>query len=123
MSHPTPQEHLVFVYGTLRRGEPNHRLLARARFLSAAVTLPGFALVDLGLYPAMIAGGASAVVGEVYAVDARTLARLDILEDHPRYYQRQPIGLATGQEVEAYLMQPGQVAGRPRIASGDWRKR
>ena len=123
MSRHSPQEHLVFTYGTLRRGEPNHPLLARARFLGEAATLPHFALVDLGPFPAMIAGGQTAVIGEVYAVDERTLARLDILEGHPRFYQRRRIHLASGQEVEAYLMEPALVAGRPRIPSGNWRSR
>jgi gamma-glutamylaminecyclotransferase len=113
----------LFTYGTLRRGEPNHPLLVRARFLGEAATPPRYALVDLGPFPAMIAGGQTAVVGEVYAVDETTLARLDILEGHPSFYQRQRIQLATGQEVEAYLMAPGRVAGRPRIPSGDWRTR
>jgi gamma-glutamylaminecyclotransferase len=113
----------VFVYGTLLRGECNHRLLARARFVGEAVTEARFELVDLGAYPAMCAGGTMAVRGECYCVDARTLARLDRLEGHPDYYERVEIRLATGREVETYVMPRSEVAGRPRIGSGDWRRR
>ena len=62
----------------------------------------------------------TAVVGEVYDVDAVTLAALDRLEGHPRFYRRRPIRLADGDEVLAYLLSPEQVRGRPRIPSGDW---
>lgn len=113
----------VFVYGSLLSGEPNHRVLASARRIGEARTAPGFALHDLGAYPAMIEGGAHAVAGEVYEVDAKTLARLDILEGHPRYYRRAAITLADGSSAETYLLTPAQVEGRPLIASGNWRGR
>ena len=110
----------VFVYGTLRRGEPNHHLLDARMLLRAGRTEPRFTLVSLGAFPAMIDGGETAVVGEVYDVDAVTLAALDRLEGHPRFYRRQPIRLADGDEVLAYLLSPEQVRGQPRIPSGDW---
>lgn len=113
----------VFVYGTLLAGEANHALLATARRVGAAHTPSRFALHDLGAYPALVRGGRVAVVGEVYEVDAATLAALDQLEDHPDYYRRTAIVLADGNEVETYLLTPAQVAGYPVIASGDWRAR
>jgi gamma-glutamylaminecyclotransferase len=113
----------VFVYGSLLSGEPNHRVLARARRVGEARTAPRFALHDLGAYPAMIEGGAHAVAGEVYEVDTKTLARLDVLEGHPRYYRRAAIPLADGSSAETYLLTPAQVEGRPLIASGNWRGR
>lgn len=118
------KQHTVFVYGTLLRGERNHRLLAGARFIAEAVTEPGFELADLGTYPGMAAcGGDGTVTGEVYEVDAATLAALDALEEHPAYYQRQNIQLATGARAEAYLLEAAQVRGRRRIRSGEWRRR
>ena len=70
----------VFVYGTLLAGEPNHRLLARARLVTEARTKPAFELRDLGSSPRLVRGGAHAVAGEVYEVDEATLAALDRLE-------------------------------------------
>ena len=113
----------VFVYGSLLSGEPNHRVLARACRVGEASTVPRFALHDLGAYPAMIEGGAHAITGEVYEVDAKTLARLDVLEGHPRYYRRGAITLADGSSAETYLLTPAQVEGRLLITSGNWRGR
>jgi gamma-glutamylcyclotransferase (GGCT)/AIG2-like uncharacterized protein YtfP len=113
----------VFVYGTLLAGEPNHRLLGYARFVGEARTEPGFELRDFGAFPAIVRGGDGSVVGEVYEVDGTTLASLDRLEGHPRFYRRTGIVLEDGALVEAYLLAPEQVAGRPVITSGNWRLR
>jgi gamma-glutamylcyclotransferase (GGCT)/AIG2-like uncharacterized protein YtfP len=110
----------VFVYGTLRAGEPNHYLLDHHALVRRARTEPAFELVSLGAFPAMVAGGATAVVGEVYDVDAVTLAALDRLEGHPRFYERRTVRLQDGDEVAAYVLPIEQAHGRPRIPSGDW---
>lgn len=114
---------LVFVYGSLRRGEQNHWHLDGCLLIREARTEPGFRLYDLGAYPAMVAGGRGSVVGEVYAVGPEALAALDRLEGHPRYYQRQVVRLADGQAVESYLMQESKVDGRRLVPHGDWSKR
>jgi gamma-glutamylaminecyclotransferase len=113
--------HMVFVYGTLMRDEINHWLLATARFVAEAHTEPCFELFDLGHFPAMSTGGQTVVRGEIYAVDDQTLVRLDRLEGHPEFYQRTPIRLADGQEVQTYLMEDVRMRRRPAISSGDWR--
>jgi gamma-glutamylaminecyclotransferase len=114
---------LVFVYGTLLFGERNHRHLTGARPIGAALTQPAFRLYDLGPFPGLVAGGEHAIIGELYAVDEATLAALDRLEDHPRFYRRVSIVLADGANVETYLLTPEQVAGHPIISSGNWRAR
>lgn len=111
---------LVFVYGTLRRGGHNHRLLEHARCVSVTRTAPVFTLYDLGAYPAMVAGGVTAVEGEVYEVDATTLTRLDRLEGYPGYYDRIEVSLEDGHVALTYTMQPGQVLGHPTISDGRW---
>jgi gamma-glutamylcyclotransferase (GGCT)/AIG2-like uncharacterized protein YtfP len=113
----------VFVYGTLLQGEGNHDLLARAEFLGPARTPLRFALYDLGGFPGLVAGGEQAVEGEVYIVGPDTLARLDQLEGHPRFYRRAPIALEDGSTVETYLLPRDRVVGRPLITSGSWRAR
>jgi gamma-glutamylaminecyclotransferase len=114
-------EHLVFTYGTLLQGEVNHHVLAHARFVAEGRTGPCFELFDLGSFPAMSTGGETVVLGEVYAVDEATLARLDRLEGHPSFYQRTQIRLEGGQEVQTYLMDRNRMHERARISSGDWR--
>ena len=78
----------MFVYGTLKRGHGNHHWLAGAPFLGEAA-LPDVVLHDLGPFP-MAVPGEGRVWGEVYAVDAAGLARLDRLESYPRLYDRRP---------------------------------
>ena len=106
MSAPRSQRRAptrVFVYGTLLAGEPNHRVLAGARLVANARTEPAFELRDLGPFPGLVSGGAHAVAGEVYEVDEATLAALDRLEGHPRFYRRTRIALEDGVAVETYL--------------------
>ncbi|MCG6940732.1 MAG: gamma-glutamylcyclotransferase [Thiohalocapsa sp.] len=112
-------EHRVFVYGTLLRGEVNHHLLTDARFLGAHRTEPRFTLLVLGAYPGLIAGGETPVHGEVYAVDAAGLRRLDQLEDYPRLYDRRLIATDHG-SAWVYLYR-GPRRDRVRLAHGDWR--
>jgi gamma-glutamylaminecyclotransferase len=115
--------HRLFVYGTLRRGERNHRLLTHSAFVGLACTVPGFRLYNLGHFPGMVAISRGRVHGELVDVDDATLARVDELESHPRFYLRTPIALADGQIVETYLLRVDQVGGRPAISGGDWTRR
>ena len=116
---PRTVEHRVFVYGTLLRGEVNHHLLAAARFLGEHRTEPRFTLLVLGAYPGLAPGGDTAVHGEVYAVDATGLHRLDQLEDYPRLYDRRRIPTAYG-SAWVYLYR-GSRQDRICLAQGDWR--
>jgi gamma-glutamylcyclotransferase (GGCT)/AIG2-like uncharacterized protein YtfP len=111
----------LFVYGTLLRGEVNHDRLAGASFLGEARTEPAFDLVDLGPYPALVRGGRTAVLGELYAVPRPLLAALDRFEGHP--YRRGRIHLDDGRRVDAYLYPPALAAGLPRVPGGSWRDR
>ena len=129
----TPATHLVFVYGTLKRGQTHHHLLATARFAGEAQAL-GLSLHDLGPFPMAIAAaqpetGAETdpetvpVSGDVFAVDDETLEQLeqlDRLEGVPRLYQRQQLELLDGRRVWIYLGQPHQVRHRPALATGRW---
>jgi gamma-glutamylaminecyclotransferase len=105
MSHPPNGTTRVFVYGTLLRGEPNHRLLTSALFVGGAHTEPAFDLVSLGPFPTMVEGGETSIAGEVYEVDPATLGALDRLEGAPSFYQRHAVRLEDGSEVQTYLLQ------------------
>lgn len=118
-----PNETLVFVYGTLQRGESQHAYLEGARFLGEARTAPNFRLVDLGDYPAMVRGGQTQVDGELYALDSRCVSAMDELEDHPEYFRRSRVLLEDGSEVFSYLLPESQGQPYPCIPSGSWRRR
>lgn len=112
---------LVFVYGTLRRGECNHHYLSGARWLGIHRTDPCYTLLDLGEYPAMISSGKTAIVGEVYAINDFLMARLDWLEDYPEEYIRERIPTPYGLAWIYIYRHP--TANVPVIASGDWRNK
>jgi len=80
----------VFVYGTLKRGWHNHRLLATAQFVGNATLDGTHVLLDAGFPVCMVHPQGATVTGEVYEVDGRTLANLDQLEGEGRMYHRQP---------------------------------
>ncbi|MBX9709878.1 MAG: gamma-glutamylcyclotransferase, partial [Xanthobacteraceae bacterium] len=82
--------HRVFVYGSLKRGLENHDQLGAAVFAGKATTSAPFRMMD-GPYPVLREAGADGwpVSGELYEVDAPTLAALDDLEGvSERFYDR-----------------------------------
>lgn len=117
-----PADQLVAVYGTLKRGACNHRLLAGSRWLGPLL-LSGLRLHDLGPYPMAVActDPGARVLAELYAVSAAVLAELDVLEDHPREYERQLLPLGDGRQAWVYLGRPAQVRGCAELADGCWR--
>jgi gamma-glutamylcyclotransferase (GGCT)/AIG2-like uncharacterized protein YtfP len=110
---------LIFVYGTLRRGEHNHVQLGPARFVGEAWTTPHYELVDMGDYPALLETGADAVRGELYDVPESWLSHLDAFEDVPTLYERKLITLNQAQAL-GYVMRREVAGAAPRIPSGDW---
>ncbi len=113
---------LIFVYGSLRRGQQFHGELQSARYVATVQTEACYELVDLGPYPALIEGGATAITGELYEVDRTLLAQLDAFEEAPEIYQRKPLRIA-GVSAEGYVMARSAAGRAPSIASGDWCKR
>ncbi len=111
-------KHRIFVYGTLRVGQPFHHLLGTAP-LETTTTPPIYELLNLGRYPGLVEHGQTAVVGEIYEVDKNTLEQLDQYEEHPVEYIRTEIKLSDGSSAETYIFQPGEE-NYPKIPSGDW---
>jgi gamma-glutamylcyclotransferase (GGCT)/AIG2-like uncharacterized protein YtfP len=116
-------EFLLFVYGTLMRDGPRAGVLAGQRFLAEARTAPGYALYDLGPYPALVRGGAGAVRGELFAVAGSLRGRLDRVEVAPQLYRQEEVSLeGVAGPVFAYFYQRG-VNGAPPVAGGRWDNR
>ncbi|KAI1713453.1 gamma-glutamyl cyclotransferase, AIG2-like domain-containing protein [Ditylenchus destructor] len=92
------EEHLVFVYGTLKTGEPNHHVLTdpstgQYRLVGRAQTVTNFPLIIGSEFniPFLLncPGKGFLVEGEAYAVDAKKFEALDELEAHPHFYCRE----------------------------------
>lgn len=122
----TNQNHRVAVYGTLKRSQSNHHILARSDFLGTC-SLSSIVLYDLGPYPGAKLERSGGVLVEVYGVDARTFARLDQLEDYnPRspasgLYDRVLLDTPYG-EAWVYIYNH-DVSGCRAIRSGGWSAR
>jgi gamma-glutamylaminecyclotransferase len=125
---------LLFVYGTLRRGEPNHPKLGGARFVGMARTQPRYDLVDFGGFPALLEHGRTSVIGELYEVPAEHVSELDAFEDVPTLYERKAVALDAvandsrervmlgRDDALAYVMRRETASRAPHIAGGDWRR-
>lgn len=92
----------VFVYGTLKKGQPNYFRMfessnGKAEFLGSAFTTQKFPLVIAGEYniPFLLnlPGQGHRVHGEIYQVDDRMLKFLDDFESIPTMYQRTTVEL------------------------------
>ncbi len=116
-------KHLVFVYGTLRRGDarsmsvrfPDSKFIAEAQVSGS--------LYDLGAYPGLLLNESnSSVLGEVYEVDDETLKKLDDFEASS-YYWRKQVEISLGAHRKAcwtYEPDPEFYSLRTLITSGDW---
>lgn len=116
-------EHLVFVYGTLRQGGVRAMpgIFPGARFVGRASV--GGSLYDFGPYPGLLLDEAStAVVGEVYEVTEEVLSKLDDIESSS-YYKRKRVEVSLGGEgVACWVYEPDAelFPRRTLISSGDW---
>lgn len=130
----------VFVYGSLMTGLHNNRLLREggARLVGPASIPAGrYAMVSLGGIPGLVdarwreQGAVAPIVGEIWAVDAMTLVRLDRLEGVDRGFYRRDwvpaVETVGGDEddptrVHVYVLQDGDRYDHARLVpSNDWK--
>lgn len=108
----------VAVYGSLRQGMGNHRLLENSKFLGKD-KLDGFIMYSLGGFPCIrtVFPEGNTITVEVYEVDDATFERLDRLEGYPSFYDRKKVGTQYG---EAWIYTIEREKSRPVVESGDW---
>ncbi|XP_055374256.1 putative gamma-glutamylcyclotransferase CG2811 isoform X2 [Condylostylus longicornis] len=102
------KNHHVFVYGTLKRNQPNHYWLTdpengEAIFIGEGKTKEKFPLVVGTRYniPFLLnkVGVGNNIEGEIYEINDKMLSKLDILEDYPQYYDREIRDIQMGNET------------------------
>ncbi len=108
----------VFVYGTLKLGFRNAYYLEDGRFLGEFVTGPIYSMYDFGGYPAVSENGNTAIAGEVYDINEKLLASIDLLEGYPDFYQRVMIETSFG-GAWMYVVSEPLCADKIKI-SGSW---
>jgi gamma-glutamylcyclotransferase (GGCT)/AIG2-like uncharacterized protein YtfP len=116
-------KHLVFVYGSLRRGNEQSMSVRfpSSRFIGEA-TVSG-SLYDLGAYSGLVSNDSNrTVVGEVYEVDEELLNQLDEFEATSNYLRKQ-VEISIGTErMTGWVYEPDLEYHSPHtlITSGDW---
>ena len=116
-------KHLVFIYGSLRRGAagamsirfPNSKFIAEAKVSGR--------LYDLGAYPGLILDKSnSSVIGEVYEVDDQLLNELDDFEVASNYLRKQVEVSVDNHRRMCWIYEPDPefYSLDKLIATGDW---
>jgi gamma-glutamylcyclotransferase (GGCT)/AIG2-like uncharacterized protein YtfP len=98
------KQHTVAVYGSLKKGFGNHRLLTNAEYLGVD-KIDGWDMYGLGGFPGIVAGEGSIHI-EVYKVDDEEMARLDMLEGYPSFYDRKQVSTQHGDAWVYFLATP-----------------
>lgn len=121
---------LFLVYGTLKQGHGNHRIIAHpsTKFKGTFATPPNYTLFDGG-FPVVERGGETAIQGELYEVsDAETIGDVFGLEGCGSMEQHNPANwydfdLIDTPEGEAVMfVMDFQESGRKQIIkSGKWK--
>lgn len=113
-------EHHVFVYGTLRKSGANHHIISNSPCIQARYILKGYCLYDEQHgYPYMIEGAKNdQVIGEIYSINQQTMIQLDILEDVENKLYK--LIYLPFEQCHTYVKYNRNVAGLPKIMSGDW---
>lgn len=116
-------KHLIFVYGSLRRGGASAMSLSfpDSKFIAEAKV--SGSLYDLGAYPGLLLNESNSLVtGEVYEVDDELLSKLDEFEATSDYVRKQvEISLGTHKRMcWTYEPNPESYSLRTLITSGDW---
>ncbi|HEX8493600.1 MAG TPA: gamma-glutamylcyclotransferase family protein [Pyrinomonadaceae bacterium] len=116
-------KHLVFVYGTLRRGgeRPMSARFPDSKFIADAKV--NGSLYDLGAYPGLFLNESnSSVIGEVYEVGDELLNELDDFEASTRYLRKE-VEISLGSHSRSgwvYVPDTEFYSPRTLITSGDW---
>jgi len=120
-------KHLVAVYGSLRAGLHNHRLLdnEESTQLGTFKTPPIYKLFSLGGFPGLHKDGTTEVTVEVYEVSEDVFKSLDRLEGY--YPDRLDYSMYVREQIETpfgdawiYFYNSDRYSQNKMVESGDW---
>ena len=108
---------LVAVYGSLKQGRGNHRLLRESQLKGVTRTSPEWTMYSMYAFPGIVPEGNTAIKVEVYEVNVDTFARLDMLEGYPSFYDRKEIATEYG---DAWIYYLDECDSSEVVESGVW---
>lgn len=120
---------LLAVYGTLKRGHGNHRVINGAEYVGTT-NIDGFKMYSMGGFPAINpshdrpseAGSSSrpsAIVAEVFKVDDKIMQNADWLEGYPDFYNRKLVDTEFGKAWIYFIER--ELSSLPVVEDGNWR--
>lgn len=113
---------LVAVYGSLRKGLGNHRVLGESKLIGTTKTEPKFTMFSYGAFPGLLKDGDTEITIEVYKPENNdTWERLDVLEGYPDFYDRMIIETEFGNAWMYYNKNAGRY-NNGTVDSGDWKE-
>lgn len=96
---------LVFVYGSLKKGFHNNKILWSSEYVDSVFTAHGdYRMISFGGFPGVLKNGDSHIAGESYLVNQLTMLRLDSLESNGSFYQREKTLLDSGDVAWMYIL-------------------
>lgn len=111
----------IFVYGTLKRGDPNHQFLNSSEFICTTRTMKKYTMLNLGPFPGVLkneSASTSSIQGEVYDITAQTLETLDSYEGD--WYFREEVELEAGITALMYFLRKIPAVNYDIIRDGNW---
>lgn len=116
---------LVAVYGSLRQGLHNHRLLESSNYLGDFNTEPIYSLYSLGSFPGLKENGNTSVVMEVYEVTEAVARNVDNLEGYTpngnnTFYDK--ISIKTPWGTASVYTYVNELPQSSLVESGDWKE-
>ena len=113
---------LCAVYGSLRYGLGNHRVISGAPRQDDGIISGKFRMVSLNSFPGLIkTDKPTDIVVEVYEVNNEAQAQgLDWLEGYPSFYDRELVTLVDGRECWVYFLDDSFSTNEP-VDSGNWK--
>lgn len=90
--------HNIFVYGTLMKGFRNHIAMLGSKCISNDAVIEGYAMYNVGPYPAIVKEDGGKVRGEFYKVSSMKIKTLNRIEGEGFLYKRTPVKVKVGDE-------------------------
>lgn len=108
---------MLFVYGSLRKGQYNSYLMKESRFIRTAI-LTGYKMVSMGDYPAIYPthNSKDIIHGDIYDVDEKAFGYIDRMEKSAGYICKTISAL----KVRVYEIAKERAKRHEEISSGDW---
>ena len=92
-----PNETVLFVYGSLMKGQSAHELI-KDSVCRGKYALKDYAMFDLGAYPGIKERNGETVVGEVYVINKNLIPELDRYESEGSLFVRKQLEVVSDKE-------------------------